>query len=63
MFKQFTENITGNQGYLLSSLGIFLIFFIVVTIMLMRLQKQHTDHMSELPLHDGQSSTANDLPL
>ena len=63
MFKQFTENISGNQGYLLSSLGIFLIFFIVVAIMLMRLQKQHIDHMSDLPLHDGQSSTANDLPL
>jgi len=63
MFKQFTENISGNQVYLIASLGIFLIFFIVVTIMLMRLHKQHIEHMSDLPLHDGQSSTANDLPL
>ena len=63
MFKQFTENIAGNQGYLLSSLGIFLIFFIVVTIMLMRLNKQHIDHMSDLPLNDGQPATTNNVPL
>ena len=63
MFKQFTENISGNQVYLLSSLGIFLIFFIVVTILLMRLQKQHIDHMSDLPLQDGQPATNNNLPL
>ncbi len=61
MFKQFTADITGNQVYLISSLGIFLVFFIVVTIMLMRLRKEHTDHMSDLPLHDGQTDTANTL--
>ena len=62
MFKQFTENISGNQIYLLFSLGIFLVFFIVVTIMLIRLNKQHVNHMSDLPLQDGQSETANNLP-
>lgn len=61
MFKQFTADIAGNQVYLISSLGIFLIFFIVVTIMLMRLRKEFTDHMSDLPLHDGQTDTANNL--
>jgi len=61
MFKQFTADIPGNQVYLLSSLGIFLIFFIVVTIMLMRLRKQYIDHMSDLPLHDEQTDTANNL--
>lgn len=63
MFKQFTADIAGNQVYLISSLGIFLIFFIVVTIMLIRLRKDFTDHMSDLPLHDGQTDTANTLPL
>ena len=63
MFKQFTADIAGNQVYLISSLGIFLIFFIVVTIMLMRLRKDFTDHMSDLPLHDEQTDTANTLPL
>nr|WP_294945278.1 hypothetical protein [uncultured Mucilaginibacter sp.] len=50
MFKQFTENINGHQVYLLSSLGIFLVFFIVVTVILLKLGKSHVDHMSSLPL-------------
>jgi hypothetical protein len=53
MFKQFTENINANQAYLLFSLGIFFVFFIVVTIMLIRIKKPHVDHMSDLPLHDS----------
>ena len=53
MFKQFTEHISGNQVYLLSSLGIFLVFFIVVTVVLIRLKKQHTEYMSDMPLNDG----------
>ncbi|ASU31959.1 hypothetical protein [Mucilaginibacter xinganensis] len=53
MFKQFTENLTGNQMYLIFSLGIFLVFFIVVTILLIRLRKQHVDYMSDLPLDDS----------
>jgi cbb3-type cytochrome oxidase subunit 3 len=53
MFKQFTENITANQGYLLFSLAIFFVFFVVVTIMLIKLRKEHVAHMSDMPLHDG----------
>ena len=53
MFKQFTENISANQAYLLFSLGIFFAFFIVVTIMLVRTRKQHIDHMRDLPLQDS----------
>jgi cbb3-type cytochrome oxidase subunit 3 len=53
MFKQFTENINANQVYLLFSLGIFFVFFIVVTIMLVRIRKQHVDHMRDLPLQDS----------
>jgi hypothetical protein len=52
MFRQFTEHINGNQIYLLFSLGIFLVFFIVVTILLIRLKKQHVEYMSDLPLED-----------
>jgi len=59
MFKQFTENINGNQAYLLFSLGIFLVFFIVVTVVLIRIKKQHIDHMSDLPLHDGINNSSN----
>jgi hypothetical protein len=53
MFRQFTEHINGNQVYLLSSLGIFLVFFIVVTILLIRLKRPHVEYMSDLPLEDG----------
>lgn len=55
MFKQFTENLSGNQVYLISSLGIFVVFFIVVTVLLIRLRKQHVDYMSDLPLEDSES--------
>ncbi|QEC79560.1 MULTISPECIES: hypothetical protein [Mucilaginibacter] len=53
MFKQFTENINANQAYLLFSLGIFFVFFIVVTIMLIRIRKPHVQYMSDLPLEDS----------
>ena len=52
MFKQFTQHISGNQVYLLFSLFIFFIFFIVVTLLLLRLRKQHVDYMSDIPLND-----------
>jgi cbb3-type cytochrome oxidase subunit 3 len=52
MFKQFTEHIDGNQAYLMFSLFIFLVFFIVVTLLLLRLRKQHVDYMSDIPLND-----------
>ncbi len=61
MFKQFTENINGNQVYLLFSLGIFFVFFIVVTVMLIRIRKQHVDHMSDLPLEDSTINSSKSL--
>jgi len=54
MFKQFTQDINGHQIYLLSSLAIFLVFFIVVSVILFRLGKNHITHMSELPLSDNE---------
>jgi len=55
MFKQFIEQAQNTQIYLLSSLAIFLIFFIVITVMLFYMQKQHVDYMSDMPLHDNNS--------
>lgn len=63
MFKQFTEHINGNQGYLLFSLGIFLIFFIVVTILLLTLRKRYVEYMSEMPLDDTIADTAQNQQL
>jgi hypothetical protein len=55
MFKQFIDEAQNAQIYLLSSLAIFLIFFIVVTIMLFYMRKQHVEYMSDMPLHDTNS--------
>jgi len=61
MFKQFTEHIDGNQVYLIFSLFIFLVFFIVVTLLLLRLRKQHVDYMSDIPLNDCTDETSKIL--
>jgi cbb3-type cytochrome oxidase subunit 3 len=61
MFKQFTEHIDGNQVYLIFSLFIFLVFFIVVIFLLLRLRKQHVDYMSDIPLNDCTDPNSNIL--
>jgi len=63
MFKQFTANINAHQAYLLFSLGIFFVFFIVVTIVLVRIRKPHVDHMRDLPLQDSLTDVPQSLPL
>lgn len=52
MFKQFITNFSDSRIYLISSLWLFLIFFIIVAIMLFRMNKDHIDHMSKLPLSE-----------
>lgn len=52
MFKQFLDQTSGNQGYLLTSLGIFMLFFIMVAILLFTMKKEEITYMSELPLKD-----------
>ncbi|MCC8408523.1 hypothetical protein LJ707_06245 [Mucilaginibacter sp. UR6-1] len=59
MFKQFVQGIDGNQVYLITSLAIFLLFFIVVTVMLIRIKKPHADYMSDIPLSDNQPKHLN----
>jgi len=55
MFKQFLNTVTGSNIYLISSLWIFLIFFILVAVMLFKTNKDHIKRMSELPLnHDNE---------
>jgi len=39
------------------------VFFIVVSVLLIRLRKQHIDHMSDLPLHDGNGESFNPYQL
>jgi cbb3-type cytochrome oxidase subunit 3 len=52
MFSQFIQNYFTSRVYLISSLWLFLIFFILVAIMLFRMNKKHIDYMSELPLNE-----------
>jgi len=51
MFKQLT-NLEGNEWYLITSLWIFLLFFILVGILIIKMRKQHSTYMSHLPLMD-----------
>ncbi len=52
MFKQFLDQASGNQVYLITSLGIFMLFFIMVAVLLLTMKKEDVRYMSELPLND-----------
>ena len=54
MFKQFIQNFLDSRIYLISSLWLFLIFFILVAIMLMLMNKKHIEYMSRLPLNEDE---------
>ena len=55
MFKQI-NNLAGGEFYLITSLIIFLVFFIVVTIFIIKLSKNHISVMSNLPIEDQQTT-------
>ena len=63
MFDQFVKNVSGEQIYLIFSLWIFLVFFVVVSILLFITKKHHVDRMSELPLEDGIPDSTQTLTL
>ena len=54
MFKQFLDNVEGSQVYLITSLGIFMVFFILVALLLIMMKKDTVKYMSELPLKDDE---------
>lgn len=55
MFRQFIDKTIGADIYLITSLGIFLVFFIVVSVMLIKMNKNHINYMSELPINDDKA--------
>ena len=61
MFKQIT-NLNGSELYLIVSLWIFLIFFISVAIMLLRMKKDYVTYMKELPLEEDNEKEMNHSP-
>ncbi len=58
MFKQIS-NLNGDESYLLFSLIMFMVFFIVVTIALIKIKKTHIDYMSDMPIEDGDKELAH----
>ncbi|MGV3685594.1 MAG: hypothetical protein ACO1NS_08210 [Daejeonella sp.] len=62
MFKQFIQNFADSRIYLISSLWLFLIFFILVAVMLIRMKKKHIEYMSNLPLSDDDETNRSDSP-
>lgn len=52
MFKQFINEVNGSQVYLITSMGIFMLFFILVTLLLVTMKKDKIKYMSELPLKE-----------
>lgn len=61
MFKQFIQNFADSRIYLISSLWLFLIFFILVAVMLIRMNKKHVEYMSSLPLIDEDGCDAEKI--
>lgn len=53
MFKQI-KDLAGGEFFLISSLLIFMVFFILVTIYLIKLNKHYISLMSNLPIEDNQ---------
>jgi hypothetical protein len=57
MFKQFVDNIEGNDIYLITSLLIFFIFFVIVGLLLIKMSEKYVSYMSILPLNDKKEET------
>ncbi|WP_411275464.1 hypothetical protein [Daejeonella sp.] len=60
MFKQFIQNFIDSRVYLISSLWLFLIFFILVAVMLFRMKKNHIEYMSNLPIEENDNTADNE---
>jgi len=59
MFKQFITSVDGSLGYFVSSFGIFAVFFILVTVLILMMKKEDVEYMSQLPLKENQDDNSN----
>ena len=50
MFKQFIHEVAGAEVYLMASLLTFFLFFVLVSLYLVVVNRRHLDAMRELPL-------------
>lgn len=53
MFNQI-KDLAGGEIYLITSLLMFMVFFVIVGIYLLKLNKKHIEVMSQLPIQDNQ---------
>ncbi|MBT2563005.1 hypothetical protein J7E50_22510 [Pedobacter sp. ISL-68] len=53
MFNQI-KDLAGGELYLITSLLMFMVFFVIVGIYLLKLNKKHIEVMSQLPIQDNQ---------
>lgn len=53
MFKQIT-NLHGDEIYLITSLWIFIIFFVIVGLMLFLMKKEHIQYMKDIPFDESE---------
>lgn len=59
MFNQI-KDLAGGEFYLISSLVMFMLFFIVVGVYLIKLSKNHINVMSHLPIEDSQTNSTHE---
>lgn len=56
MFKQI-KDLAGNEAYLIFSLIMFMVFFLIVGIYLLKMNKNHIEEMSALPFQENNADT------
>src|SRR5690606_41346515 len=60
MFKQITD-LNGDESYLIFSLLMFMVFFLLVGIMLVRMKKDYADEMSQMPLEENYEESFSNI--
>lgn len=59
MYKEILQSIEGVEIYPIISLIVFVLFFIVVTIRLIRMDKNYINEMKQLPLNNEENKKIN----
>lgn len=59
MFKQI-KDLAGGEYYLITSLIIFMVFFILVGVYLLKLNKNYINQMSQMPINEPQTKEDDD---
>lgn len=59
MYKEILQSIEGIEIYPIISLIVFILFFIVVTIRLVRMDKSYINKMKKLPLNNEDNKKLN----